>query len=113
MINASWGLGESNLGGRVNPDVFVIDKGGLTVTERKINDKRTMTVPLKTGTREVKVPCLFRCKPALSDQQAIEIARLAIGLERKASYAVDIECAITVGRPYLLQCRRVSNGDAR
>ena len=85
IVNASWGLGDSTLGGKVNPDVFVVDKAGLTVEERKINDKRSMTVPFKkAGTRQVKVPRLFRCKPALSDRQAIEIARMAISLEQKS-----------------------------
>jgi pyruvate,water dikinase len=33
VINASWGLGESIVGGTVSPDTFVIDKKSLSVSE--------------------------------------------------------------------------------
>ena len=36
VINASWGLGETVVGGRVNPDTYVVRKGTLTVVQRQI-----------------------------------------------------------------------------
>jgi len=34
MINASWGLGESIVGGTVTPDTFIVRKSDLSVIQR-------------------------------------------------------------------------------
>ncbi|MBI3967120.1 MAG: PEP/pyruvate-binding domain-containing protein [Chloroflexi bacterium] len=44
LINASWGLGESVVGGTVTPDAYVVRKHDLAVVSRQIADKRRMTV---------------------------------------------------------------------
>ncbi|MDP6702393.1 MAG: PEP/pyruvate-binding domain-containing protein, partial [Candidatus Latescibacteria bacterium] len=36
VINMSWGLGESIVGGTVTPDTYIVDKGDLVVKERQI-----------------------------------------------------------------------------
>src|ERR671937_2653324 len=50
-INASWGLGESIVGGTVTPDTYVVRKADLTVVARQVAEKRRMTVPANGGTR--------------------------------------------------------------
>ena len=44
VINASWGLGESVVGGTVTPDTYIVSKAGLTVSSRTIAEKERMTV---------------------------------------------------------------------
>src|SRR5512134_1345992 len=56
IINASWGLGESIVGGTVTPDTFVVRKSDLVVIQRVIADKQRMFVAAPRGTREVEVP---------------------------------------------------------
>jgi len=108
VINASWGLGESIVSGTVTPDTYVMRKADLTVVNRQIAEKRHMTVPTPGGTREVEVPRFLRTQPTLDDHQATEIAWLAVALETKLGWAVDIECAYHAGRLYLLQCRPIT-----
>ena len=108
VINASWGLGESIVGGTVTPDTYVLCAPELTVTARHIADKRCMTVPVDGGTREVNVPRFLRLRPALSDDQTIELGRLALALEAAMGEPVDIECAYAAERLYLLQCRPIT-----
>ncbi len=108
MINASWGLGESIVGGTVTPDTFVVSKSNLQVMERALAEKTRMTVAVEGGTREVDVPRILRAQPSLMDEQAVEMARLAITLEATMGYAVDIECAFAGGQLYLLQCRPIT-----
>lgn len=108
VINATWGLGESLVGGTVTPDTVVVRKADLAVTERAIAEKQRMTVAVAGGTREVDVPRFLRREPSLHDEQAAELARLALALEATMGWAVDLECAYARGQLYLLQCRPVT-----
>jgi pyruvate, water dikinase len=107
VINASWGLGESLVGGTVTPDTFVVRKADLAVMSR-IADKERMTVSISGGTREVAVPRFLRHEPSLAEAQVMEVAQLALSLEAIMGYPVDIECAYASGQLYLLQCRPIT-----
>src|SRR5947199_77754 len=72
MINASWGLGESIVGGTVTPDTFIVRTSDLVITSRTIADKQRMTVSVPGGTCEVDVPRFLRTQVALNDAQAME-----------------------------------------
>jgi pyruvate,water dikinase len=108
VINASWGLGESIVSGTVTPDTFVVRKSDLSVTNHVIADKQHMTVSASGGTREVDVPRFLREQASLSDEQAREMAQLALTLETTMGYAVDVEYAYAGGQLYLLQCRPIT-----
>lgn len=108
VIEAGWGLGESIVGGTVTPDTYVVRKEDLAVVSRSTAEKRRMTVPVRGGTREVETPRFLRTRPALDEEQAVEMARLSLDLEREMGFPVDVECAYEDGRLYLLQCRPVT-----
>jgi pyruvate,water dikinase len=108
VVNASWGLGESIVGGTVTPDAYVVRKRDLAVTGRLIADKRRMTVSVPDGSREVDVPRFMRGQPALNDRSAAALARLAIDLEAATGWPVDVECAFQGESLYLLQCRPIT-----
>jgi phosphoenolpyruvate synthase/pyruvate phosphate dikinase len=108
MLNATWGLGESLVGGTVTPDTFVVRRSDLAVTDRAIAEKRRMTVSVPGGTREVDVPHFLRREASLKDEQAAEMTQLALSLEATMGCAVDVECAYASGELYLLQCRPIT-----
>ena len=108
VINSSWGLGESIVGGTVSPDTFVISKQDLSITESRIAEKDFMTVMVPGGTKEVAVPRFMRSQPTLSEEQAVSMAKLAIGLEEKMGWPVDVESAFKGDELYLLQCRLIT-----
>ncbi|HWQ13798.1 MAG TPA: PEP/pyruvate-binding domain-containing protein [Roseiflexaceae bacterium] len=108
LINASWGLGESIVGGTVTPDTYIVRKRDLLPAARHVCEKRRMTVSVSGGTREVDVPQALRLRPALNDAGAAEIAGLAVALEAQLGWPVDIECAFEQGTLYLLQCRPIT-----
>jgi phosphoenolpyruvate synthase/pyruvate phosphate dikinase len=108
MINASWGLGESIVGGTVTPDTFIVRKSDMQITQRMIADKQVMTVSAPQGTHEVEVPRFLRHEASLNDEQVIEMAKLTISLEATMEHAVDVECAYAGGELYLLQCRPIT-----
>ena len=108
MINASWGLGESIVGGTVTPDTFIVSKSDLAITSRTIADKQHMTVSIVGGTHEVEVPRFLRAQASLNDEQVVEMAKLALTLEATMEHPVDVECAYAGGELYLLQCRPIT-----
>jgi pyruvate,water dikinase len=108
MINGSWGLGESIVGGRVTPDMFIVRKSDLAVVQRIIADKQCMTVPAPGGTREVEIPRFLRNTSSLNDEQVVELAKLALTLEVTMKHPVDVECSYAEGKLYLLQCRPIT-----
>ena len=108
VINASWGLGESIVGGTVTPDTFIMRKTDLAITSRTIADKQRMTISAPGGTHEVDVPRFLRTEISLNDKQAVEMAKLALSLEVTMEHPVDVECAYAGGELYLLQCRPIT-----
>jgi pyruvate,water dikinase len=108
VINASWGLGESVVGGTVTPDTYVLRKADRAVLSRQIADKARMTVLAPSGTREVDVPRVLRAQPTLDDAGARLVAELAVTLEATMGWPVDVECAFAGDRLYLLQCRPIT-----
>lgn len=112
VITASWGLGESIVGGTVTPDTYHLCKPDLTITERQVAEKRRMTVAVPDGVREVAVPRLLATQPTLDDGQIAELGRLALLLEGHFGWPVDVECAYAGGRLALLQCRPITTLEA-
>ena len=108
MINASWGLGESIVGGTVTPDTFIVRKSGLAIVQRVVAEKQCMTVSTPGGTHEVETPRFLRNTSSLNDEQVIEMAKLALTLEVTMEHPVDVECAYAGGTLYLLQCRPIT-----
>ncbi len=108
VINASWGLGESIVGGTVTPDTFVVRKLGFERVATTLAVKSKMTVLTGDGTREVPVPRIMQDASSLEDAHIDLICRLALGLEEQLGACVDIEAALHRGELYLLQCRPIT-----
>jgi pyruvate,water dikinase len=107
-ITASWGLGESIVGGMVTPDTFVVTKDAGSIMWRDIAMKERMTVLTTNGTTEVETPVELQTASCLDDAQVCEAAQLAMGLEGFFGFPVDVECAFAGGTLYLLQCRPIT-----
>lgn len=108
VINATWGLGEALVSGRVNPDTIVADKQTGRVKHKEIGDKRVMTAPTEAGTAEIEVTAERRRQPALGADHVAVLARLGSELERIFGAAQDVEWAIAGDRVVLLQSRPVT-----
>jgi pyruvate,water dikinase len=108
VVTASYGLGESVVGGTVTPDTWILDCARLSISTLEIGAKERMTVPVAGGTREVAVPALLRSSPCLSEEQVRRMAGLALDLERHAGFPVDVELALAGERLVVLQCRPIT-----
>jgi phosphoenolpyruvate synthase/pyruvate phosphate dikinase len=108
IVTASWGLGESIVGGTVTPDTWAVRPHSLDLIATRPGLKRRMTIPSSTGTREVDVPRMLSEQLSLSREQVLAAAELAMQLEASMGWPVDIECAWSGGQLYLLQCRPIT-----
>jgi phosphoenolpyruvate synthase/pyruvate phosphate dikinase len=108
VVTASWGLGESIVGGTVTPDTWHVCRNTLVLIDTLPGVKRRMTIAVPGGTREVDVPRLLSEQLSLSEEQARAAARLALDLETAMGWPVDIEFAISGERLFLLQCRPIT-----
>jgi pyruvate,water dikinase len=108
LIEASWGLGESVVSGRVTPDRFHVDRESGKVLDRHISVKTTQCVSGKTA----PVPPEKQTAPCLGDEQLRELAKLAGRIESFYGDPRDVEWAWADGRFWLLQARPITTGGA-
>ncbi len=108
VIEASLGLGEAVVDGRVIPDHYRVSRSG-EVIERRAGRKDIAVRSLQDGgTYQEQVPRELVEKLCLDDEQLAELNRLAERCEQVYGPARDTEWAISEGMLYLLQCRSVT-----
>jgi len=106
VVNASFGLGEAVVGGRVTPDSYRLDKGTLAVKERTIGSKELLIVPTGQGTTVEAVAEERRREAALTEPMVRELGELARRVEAEFDgRPMDIEWAVADGKVWLLQAR--------
>jgi pyruvate,water dikinase len=108
LIEASWGLGEVVVAGRVIPDSFRIDRAGA-VRERTPGLKKiAIRAAADGGTVEESVAPELVGQLCLDDDQLAQLNALAAQCEQLYGPGRDIEWAFAGGQLYLLQCRAVT-----
>jgi len=109
MIEASWGLGEAVVAGRVIPDSYRMARGG-DVLERRPGLKKfaIRSAPAGGGTVDEEVAADLVESLCLRDEHLQALSALADDCERVYGEGRDIEWAFAGGQLYLLQCRAVT-----
>ena len=111
VVNASWGLGEAVVSGRVTPDNFVLDKQSLAVVSREVFPKEMEIVPDprgSSGTVEREVSGARAAAPALADADLRRLGELCRAIDEFYGRPMDVEWAISQGALYVLQARPVT-----
>ncbi|MEM4766257.1 MAG: phosphoenolpyruvate synthase, partial [Nitrososphaerota archaeon] len=96
VIESVWGLGEAIVSGAVTPDHFEVDKNTLRILAKNIVKKEVEYVrDPKTGkTIHAKVPPERQDAPSLTDEEVVELARIAKLIEQHYGTPQDIEFAV-------------------
>ena len=107
-INASWGLGEAVVSGKVNPDIYVIDVGNGQPKElsfalgyKELAIYRTDQAPQSLSMEKRR----SRCLPQLV---AFQLAQLGKSIESIYKHPQDIEWGIVGDRIYIFQSRPIT-----
>ena len=111
IVNASYGLGEGIVDGRVGPDEFVLDRETLGVRDTHLGDKARKVVGTRTGgTHAIDVGAEQRSLASLSAEQLGELGHQARTVEEHFNgVPQDIEWAFASGKLWLLQSRPITN----
>ena len=136
VIDGAWGLGETVVQGRVNPDEFWVHKasakaGKRSVIRKDLGDKAVRLVYAGAGlvaarsVKEMPVPAADRRRFVISDDEALTLARWAMVVEdhysakRGTDTPMDLEWAkdgrtgelfIVQARPETVHSQRSSRG---
>ncbi|HTU20373.1 MAG TPA: PEP/pyruvate-binding domain-containing protein, partial [Gemmataceae bacterium] len=108
LVEASWGLGESVVSGKVAPDRFHLDRETGKVVEQHIAVKTVQATA--EGTQPV--PADKQAQPCLDAPQLAELAELGRRVETLYGEPRDVEWAWADGRFWLLQARPITAAGA-
>jgi Pyruvate phosphate dikinase, AMP/ATP-binding domain/Cyclic nucleotide-binding domain len=108
LIEASWGLGEVVVSGRVIPDTFRLDRTGAVLERTPGFKKIAIRAAADGGTFDDTVAPQLVEQFCLDDEQLAQLNALAAQVEQVYGPARDVEWAIADGTLYLLQCRAVT-----
>ena len=100
-IEGSWGVGETIVQGKVDPDSFIVQKPELNISSRNINTKKLMTIRGATqgkfsiadraSATEIDVPLDIQNKPSIDDNTVKLLSDYAVKIEKHYSKPMDIE----------------------
>lgn len=110
MIEACWGLGESLVQGKVEPDRYIVDKTSGDILEKIIGNKKTEMVrdPMYGITVERNVLKDKTNAQVLSDYEIVALAAYCKKIEQYYNFPEDIEWATERGKIYIIQARAVT-----
>ena len=108
VINALWGLPKSVVDGSAATDLFVVSRGDSMAIREKVipvKDQKFVCYP-EEGVCRLDVTGEESRTASLTDDQAKELARLAVRIEAYYQRPQDIEWAVDrTGSVVILQCR--------
>lgn len=107
QINASYGLGESVVSGRVTADSVLCSKDGGVVSY-EIGSKKTQIVYDEKNTREISVDTVAQTARCLTDAEIKDLCLAGRRIEEHYGHPMDIEWAIRQGQTYILQARAIT-----
>jgi len=113
IIEAVYGLGEALVSGEVIPDLYIIDKEGLKISNKKIGAQEwQLTRNLAAGDGEANIKVMLQpsrqTQQKLADEDIISLAKLGKYIEDLYQFPQDIEWAQEDKEIFIVQTRPVT-----
>jgi rifampicin phosphotransferase len=106
-IDASFGLGESIVSGRVNPDNYKVRNG--RITRKKIASKKLAVHAAEDGgTNEIKIKPANQSRQALTDEQILKLEQTGRKIEKHFGSPQDIEWCLADNTFHIVQSRPIT-----
>jgi rifampicin phosphotransferase len=106
-IDASFGLGEALVSGRVNADNYKVK--GNELIEKKVSNKKLAIYALKDGgTKEEEIKPEMQNRQALTDEQILALEHIGRKIEAHFASPQDIEWCLVNDVFYIVQSRPVT-----
>jgi len=115
VIEAVYGLGEAIVSGEVTPDLYVVDKEGLEIIDKKLARQEWQLVRNAQGGKDIekaniKVDILEaeQAKQKFSDEDIVALASIGKKIEDRYAFPQDIEWAKEGEELFIVQTRPVT-----
>ncbi len=108
FVEAIFGLGEALVSGRVNPDAFKVQDGGI-ISRAVATKQLAIQAPPEGGTREVAVEPERQAQPALNDAQVLRLVQLGRQVEAHLGQPQDMEWCLVGDAFQFVQSRPITN----
>ena len=106
-VEASFGLGEALVSGRVNPDVYQV-RGGEIVARAIAAKQLAVHASPGGGTQELATEPDRQTRPALTEAQVIQLAQLGRRIEAHFGHPQDIEWCLVDDGFQIVQSRPIT-----
>ncbi len=107
VVEASFGLAESLVSGRVNPDVFTVRDGEI-ITEQIATKQVAVHASPSGGTQEDAIDPKRQEEPSLTHAQVVRLAQLGRTIEAHFGTPQDIEWCLDDGGFQIVQSRPIT-----
>ncbi|MEK7157258.1 MAG: PEP/pyruvate-binding domain-containing protein [Patescibacteria group bacterium] len=109
IIEAGFGLGEAIVSGSVTPDSYVVEKEPRRIIDKNVTYQSRALWRAANGGNEWRALSEEEgTKPALSDEQALELAEIILRIEKHYGFPCDIEWAYEAGTFFITQSRPIT-----
>jgi pyruvate,water dikinase len=106
-IDASFGLGEALVSGIVSADLYQV-KADKLIKKQIARKEIAIYARPEGGTATIELKGDMQTDPALSDEEAIRLAKMGRGIEEHFDNPQDIEWCLADGEIYILQSRPIT-----
>lgn len=107
IIRGIWGLGELALKGKVIPDEYRVRKRTFKILKKEINPQSVRLIKVGSSNKETKVPKGKQNLQKLTDQEIINLAKLAKKIQDESFFPQEIEFAIEKRKIYILETQPI------
>ena len=109
VVEAVFGQGEAIVSGMVEPDTYIVAKDGLKLVSTRVGHKTKKIIRGADGADlELDLTDAEADARVLTDEEVIELARLAVAVEEHYGKPQDMEWAAVGGKIYLVQSRPIT-----
>ena len=108
LIEASYGIGDMIVSGRVEPDDYMVDRKTLEITDKKIGRKTKMSTVEAEEIKVIEVRKELSEMQVIPDEKVKELAILCLDIEIIFNQPQDIEWCIFNDKIWLLQSRPIT-----
>ncbi len=109
VVEAGYGLGEAVVSGSITPDRYVVSKETLEITAKELNTQTWKIVQdKKGGHKHASVAEADQSLQKITDAEILQLAKIAIEIEKHYGKAQDTEWAIEDGKVYFVQARPIT-----
>jgi pyruvate, water dikinase len=108
IIESVWGLGEMIVQGSVVPDHYVVQKDTFDILSKEVSDQAVQLIMKGNKNIEAKVPDKIKDIQKITDEDIINLAKIADSLQNHYYHPQDIEWAKEKNKLYITQTRPIT-----